>query len=394
MSDYIQVRLSEEQRQYLLDITNSGKHLARTHKKARLLLLSDWSQGTPPTDQQVADAVGVDRRTVMRARRRLATEGLEAALVDKPRPGPAPRITGEVEAKLLSIACSEPPEGRDSWTLRLLANEMLVLEYVDYISHVSVRHRLNDNQLKPWQVRSWCIGKPSASYVAKMEDVLDVYARPYDPLRPVVCVDEKSKELRSTPRGSLPAQPATAEQAGQKERQDYEYARHGTCNIFLSVEPLAGRRRTRVSERRTYQDFAEELRLISDEDYPDAEVIVLVTDNLNTHGPACLYETFAPTQARRLAQRFEWHYTPEHGSWLNMAEIELSVLGRQCLNRRLAATEEVARHTRAWHQARNAQHAAIRWQFRTADARIKLRRLYPQIQQQRPARHSTTLRAV
>lgn len=209
-----------------------------------------------------------------------------------------------------------------------------------------------------------------------MEDVLDVYQRSYDPQRPVVCLDEKSKELRDTPRGTLPAEP------GQEAREDYEYARHGTANLFLAVEPLAGRRTVRVTERRTAVDFAEQLRRLVDEDYAEAEQIVLVTDNLNTHRPACLYERFAPEEARRIARKIEWHYTPEHGSWLNMAECELSVLARQCLNRRIGDREMLVREVQAWEAERNAAQVTIDWQFTAADARIKLKRLYPVIKEQ------------
>jgi hypothetical protein len=211
------------------------------------------------------------------------------------------------------------------------------------------------NELKPWQVKSWCIGQPSAQYVAKMEDVLEVYQRPYDPQRPVVCLDETSKALRDTPRGHLPLEP------GQPERQDYEYARHGVSNLFLAVEPLQGRRRVRVTERRTGQDFAEQLRVLVEEDYPQAEVIVLVTDNLNTHTLACLYERFAPDQARRIARKLEWHYTPEHGSWLNIAECELSVLARQCLDRRIPDRATLAQEVAAWEARRNAAKVTIDW---------------------------------
>jgi len=208
-----------------------------------------------------------------------------------------------------------------------------------------------------------------------MEDVLEVYHRPYDPLRPMVCLDECPKTLRGTPRGDRPTRP------GQPARQDYEYERHGACNIFLWVEPLAGKRQVSVTERRTLLDFAEQLRRLRDEAYPQAEKIVLVVDNLNTHSPAALYERFAPAEARRLASGFEWHYTPEHGSWLNMAEIELSVLSRQCLRRRLASIEQVKREVAAWQQRRAQAHTTIRWQFATPDARIKLQRLYPEIRE-------------
>lgn len=209
-----------------------------------------------------------------------------------------------------------------------------------------------------------------------MEDVLEVYQRPYDPQRPVVCLDEKSKELHSTPRGTLPME------RGQEAREDYEYARHGTANLFLAVEPLVGRRSVRVTGRRTARDFAEELRRLVDEEYPAAEQIVLVTDNLNTHTPACLYERFAPEEARRIARKIEWHYTPEHGSWLNIAECELAVLSGQCLNRRIADHEMLVREVSAWATRRNAARVTIDWQFTAAAARIKLKRLYPVVKEQ------------
>jgi transposase len=204
-----------------------------------------------------------------------------------------------------------------------------------------------------------------------MEDVLAVYERPYNSKRPLVCADEASKTLHDTPHGTLPMEP------GQAQRQDYEYERNGTANLFMAVEPLLGKRRVSVTDRRTSQDFAEFLRQLSDEDYPEAEVIVLVTDNLNTHSPACLYERFEPAEARRLVERFEWHYTPEHGSWLNMAEIELSVLSRQCLSKRIPNKQALIAEVAAWENDRNHVKVQIDWQFTTDDARIKLKRLYP-----------------
>jgi len=215
------------------------------------------------------------------------------------------------------------------------------------------------------------IAKPSAQFVAKMEDVLSVYERPYDPNRPLVCVDEVSKTLHDTPHGILPIE------AGQPLRQDYEYERNGTANIFMAVEPLVGKRKTFVTAQRTNQDFAELLRYLSDDGYPDAEKIVLVTDNLNTHSPACLYERFEPAVARRLEQRFEWHYTPEHGSWLNMAEIELSILSRQCTKRRIPNKTMLVAEVTAWEKKRNTALVQIDRQFKAEDARIKLKRLYP-----------------
>lgn len=214
-----------------------------------------------------------------------------------------------------------------------------------------------------------------------MEDVLSVYRRPYDPLRPQVCMDEKSKTLHSHTKGRepLPARPAQGGKRGQVMREDYEYKREGTANIFIATEPLAGKRHVRVTDQRTGVDFAEQLRVLVDEYYPDAEVVVLVTDNLNTHGPWVLYEQFAPEEAKRISDRIEWHYTPEHGSWLNMAEIELSALGQQCLDRRIPDPETLVREVGAWECERNAAQVTINWHFTTDDARIKLRHLYPTI---------------
>ena len=218
--------------------------------------------------------------------------------------------------------------------------------------------------------------KANAGFVAAMEDVLDVYARPYDPRRPQVCIDEGGKQLIGDGREPLPVRPGTP------RREDYEYERHGMANLFMVFEPLAGTRQVEVTQRKTNQDFARLIRRLVDEWYPEAEKIVLVLDNLSTHTPAALYEAFAPAEARRLVEKIEWHYTPKHGSWLNVAEMELSVLARQCLDRRIPDLEALRREVAAWVAARNAALARVDWQFTTADARIKLKRLYPSIELQ------------
>jgi DDE superfamily endonuclease len=207
-----------------------------------------------------------------------------------------------------------------------------------------------------------------------MEDVLEVYHRAFDPERPVVCLDEASKQLIGETRTPLPAAP------GQPERFDYEYVRHGTANLFMISEPLLGWRTVFVTERRTAVDFAEVLRWLVEELHPDAAKVVVVMDNLNTHKLASLYEAFAPERARRIAEKLEIHYTPKHGSWLNVAEIELSVLSRQCLDRRLETADLLRREVAAWTEPRNERAAEVRWRFTTADARIKLRHLYPSLQ--------------
>ena len=220
-------------------------------------------------------------------------------------------------------------------------------------------------------MKSWCIGKASADYVANMEDVLAVYQQVYNPQRPVVCLDEIAKSLHSTPRGDIPMAP------GRSRREDYQYQRHGTCALFLAVEPLIGKRYVWVRERRTKRDFAEVVRDLVDNIYPDAEQIILVMDNLNTHKPGSLYARFAADVARRITTRIEWHYTPKHGSWLNIAECELSVLKRQCLKARMPDIMTVSRQVAAWQKSRNDNLVSIDWRFTTAEARIKLKRLYP-----------------
>jgi hypothetical protein len=214
---------------------------------------------------------------------------------------------------------------------------------------------------------------PSAEFVAAMEDVLDVYHRPYDPERPVVCMDEASKQLIAEVRQPLPAQP------GRTAKYDSEYERRGTANFFMAVEPLAGKRTVRVTDRRTKIDWAHFICHLLLTVYAGAAKVVLVMDNLNTHGIGSLYEAFDPATARALASRLEIHHTPKHGSWLNMAETELSILSRQCLDRRIDCKETMTREVAAWEQDRNAHEANIDWQFTTADARIKLKRLYPSI---------------
>jgi transposase len=210
----------------------------------------------------------------------------------------------------------------------------------------------------------------NADFVAAMERVLDVYRRPFNPALPVVCMDETPRQLIRETRTPVAAQP------GRCERHDYEYERRGVCNVFLASEPLAGKRITKVTERKTKRDWAQFLQDLSQR-YTHAERITLVMDNLNTHGPGALYQAFAPDQAKALWDRFEFVYTPKHGSWLNVAEIELSVLIRQCLNRRIDSAQEVSAEVSAWQNHRDRLQAKVNWQFTTEDARVKLRRLYP-----------------
>ena len=206
-----------------------------------------------------------------------------------------------------------------------------------------------------------------------MEDVLELYEQPADPQRPRVCFDETPKQLIAETRQPLPARP------GQPERYDYEYRRNGTCNLFLFFSPDLGWRHVAVTDQRTKVDFAHQMKWLADECFPEAEVIRVILDNLNTHRPAALYETFAPEVARRILRRLEFHYTPKHGSWLNMAELELSIFDRLCWDRRMGDRETLVRETNALEDARNVARATVRWQFANRDARVKLHRLYPSL---------------
>jgi DDE superfamily endonuclease len=221
----------------------------------------------------------------------------------------------------------------------------------------------------------WCIPeKHSAEFVFHMEDVLEVYHRPYDPKRPVVCVDETFKQLIGETRQPLPPRP------GAVERVDHVYTRNGVASLFLACEPLAGWRHVAVTEHRRRTDWALFIRSLLEGRYREAERVVLVMDQLNTHSPASLYEAFPPDEAKRLADRLEIHHTPKHGSWLNMAEVELSALARQCLSRRIARSDTLERHIQHWEENRNAAATTVQWQFTTPDARVKRRSLYPSLQ--------------
>ena len=231
------------------------------------------------------------------------------------------------------------------------------------------------NVLKPHLKQQWVIApQASAGFVANMEDVLEVYQRPHDPSRPVVCLDETSKQMIVETRAPIPAAP------GRKARHDYEYERNGVAHLFMMFAPLEGWRHVKVTDRHAAIDYAHVLKDLSDTHFPGAAKIVLVQDNLSTHTPASLYAAFPAAEARRLSERFEWHYTPKHGSWLDMAESELGVLATQCLNRRVPDKPTLIEEVAVWQDNRNRRHVKADWQFTTDDARVKLKRLYPQFQ--------------
>ena len=271
----------------------------------------------------------------------------------------------------MATACSRPPAGRARWTLELLAGEMVKLTAHESLSRETVRRRLVENDLKPWRKKMWCIPQVDAEYVARMEDVLDLYAEEPDPQRPVICFDESPIQLIGEVRRPIPAEP------GQIERYDCEYRRNGTANLFVFLDANRSWRKVKVTERRTAQDFAACMREITDVHYPKAERIRVVLDNLSTHSAGALYHTFPADEARRVLRRLEFHYVPKHASWLNMVEIEISVLASQCLDRRIESYTRLVAETAAWEKQRNAARARISWMFTTEKARAKMGRAYP-----------------
>jgi len=361
------VELSEAERHELRAVLKGGRHAARKLKRAQILLATD--AGMP--DETIARSLAVSGSTVYRTKRRFVEGDLARALDEEPRPGAARKLSGPEEALLVATACSSPPEGRARWTLELLAGEMVRLTEHERLSRETVRRRLAENALKPWRQKRWCVPRVDGEYVARMEDVLDLYAEAPDPKRPVVCFDESPTQLIGEVRQPIPAAP------GRVERFDYEYRRAGTVNLFVLVDAHRPWRKVTVTQQRTALDFARCVRELVEVDHPRAERVRVVLDNLSTHTPGALYEAFPAEEARRLLRRLEFHFTPKHASWLNMAEIEIGVLKGQCLSRRIADRERLEREIAAWQRGRNAAEAKIEWMFTTEAARTKLGRFYP-----------------
>ena len=361
------VTLTQYERNELAALLSGGKQPARKLKRAQILLAADAGV----SDEDIALSIGVGGSTVYRTKRRFVEGNLERALSEEPRPGAERKLTGKEEALLVATACSSPPAGRARWTLELLADEMVRLTAHESVSRETVRRRLADNHLKPWLRDMWCIPHVDADYVARMEDVLDLYAEAPDSKRPVVCFDERPTQLIGEVRQPIPAAP------GQVERYDCEYRRNGTANLFVFLDVNRPWRKVKVTERRTAQDFATCMRDLTDIHYPDAERIRVVLDNLSTHSAGALYQTFPADEARRVLRRLEFHYVPKHASWLNMVEIEIGVLVGQCLDRRIDSYARLVFETAAWQKRRNAERARINWMFTTEKARAKMGRAYP-----------------
>jgi len=364
------VDLIQSERDQLMALLSGGKHSARKLKRAQILLAADSGAG----DAEIAARVVVGGSTVYRTKRRFVEGNLELALAEEPRPGAARKLTGQEQALLVATACSDPPEGRARWTLELLSEALVKLTEHNSLSRETVRRRLAENDLKPWRKDMWCIPKVDAASVAAMKDVLELYAEPCDPRRPVICFDESPTQLIGEVRAPIPAQP------GQLERFDFEYRRNGTVNLFVFLDAHRPWRKVKVTERRAAADFAGCMRELTDIHFPEAERIRVVLDNLSTHSPAALYSAFPPAEARRVLRRLEFHYTPKHASWLNMVEIEIGVLRSQCLDRRIATRKLLVSEIAAWERQRNHSGARIKWMFTLDNPRSKMARAYPETQ--------------
>jgi hypothetical protein len=342
---------------------------------------------TKKTDREISEIFGISKTTVNQIRKTYVDKGIEAALERKTRIT-APilsKITGDFEAHVIATALSPAPKGRARWTLRLLAEHCMENKYIVTISHACIGEMLNTNEVKPHLSNYWCIPKENdAAFVANMEDVLGIYQRTYDQKIPVLCMDEKpiqfleetrkrieAKPLRIGPETSLP-------KLGKNKKIDSEYVRCGHGSIFIFTEPLAGWRHVIARETRTKGDFAFLMRQILRERYSDVDKIILIADNLNTHSKASFYEAFPVHIAYELAQILEFHYTPVHGSWLNIAECELSSLARECLGKqRINCIEALNEILKYWEKDRNTRQRGVNWHFTSQDARTKLKRLYP-----------------
>ena len=361
------VKLTDAERNELRISLAGGKQSARKLKRAQILLAADAGQ----SDAAIAASVQVGTSTIFRTKRRFVEGNLELALAETARPGAARKLSGKEEALLVATACSNPPPGRARWTLELLAGAMVALTTHGSLSDETVRRRLAENKLKPWQRKMWCIPKVDAEFVARMEDVLELYSEAPDRRRPVVSFDETPRQLIGEARVPVAARP------GKPARFDYEYVRNGTANVFMFVDAHRPWRHAKVTDHRGNSDFAECMRDLVDEHFPNADCIRVVLDNLSTHRPAALYEAFAPAEARRILRRLEFHYTPKHASWLNMVEIEIGVLVAQCLDRRIPDKATLVSEVTHWERRRNAEKARINWLFTVERARTKLTRSYP-----------------
>lgn len=370
------ISLSKKERKIIRHLQKKSVSSNARSRYAILLAADENAHGGRITNSDIANASGTTIPTVIDTLRKYCGNGLAAAISPARNPNSDTarlKATGDVEAKIIAKACTAPPEGYARWTVTLLAGESTaILE--DGLSRSTVGRVMKRNEIRPHLNTYWCIPpKEDADFVASMEDILDVYQLPYDPRFPVWCMDEKPYQLLGNSREPLPMRP------GDPAKTDAEYIRNGTVSVFCFIQPHTGRILHSVEETRTAVDWAEKIRFLVDEAEPDAAKIILVMDNLNTHSISSLYKAFPPEEARRIARKLEIHHTPRHGSWLNIAEIGINIMTRECLDRRIPDINTLRSELNEWNSTYNRDPSPVNWQFKTSDSRTKLKKLYPDI---------------
>ena len=352
--------LSSKDRAQILDVIKTAKD-ARVIYRANALNLRHKGLSAA----EVADFLEITPRTVFNIQSNYAEGGLSKALYDDPRPGAPVQFDARVKSKIVALVCSDPPEGFDHWTLDLIKESAEKNKYTDSISREAIRIILQEHDLKPWQQKSWCVPALDDEFIRKMEDVLEVYARPYDDANPVICIDEKPLQLLDEVR------PASGVLPGKVKKVDYEYKRNGTANVFCAVEPKTGVYVNSVTKNRKAKEFAKFISQI-ERKYHSAMKIVLVMDNLNIHCEKSLTDFYGVEKGKALWSRFEVHYTPKHGSWLNQAEIAINMYARQCLGKtRVPDMDILKKRTNAWVKYINRKNVTINWKFSCKYAREK-----------------------
>ena len=379
-----QVMLSHRERKTIMRFQKRTSSVnART--RCAILLAADASKGrSEKTYREIASASGASEATVITTLKEFLTDGFTKMITPKRNPASdisRLKVTGDVEAMIIATACSAAPKGYVRWTLNLLYNQMMVVLEDISISRSTIGRILMKNDLRPHLNDYWCIPpEEDAEFVANMEDILDVYQKPYDSKYTLWCMDEKPYQILGEAREPLPMRP------GDLAKVDSEYVRNGTVSIFCFIQPHTGKLLHSVEPTRTAVDWAEKIKYLVDEVEPDAEKIILVMDNLNTHNISSLYKAFRPEEARRIAKKLEVHYTPRHGSWLDIAEIGINIMTRECLDRRIPSIEALKEELKAWNDEYDKDPSPVNWQFQTTDSRIKLKRLYPDIEKYRKDR--------
>ena len=382
------ISLTKKERKIIRHLQKKTSSSNARTRYAILLAADENVHGHNISNADIANASGSCVATVIDTLKKYCSSGMEAAI--KPTRNPNSdtarlKATGDVEAKIIAKACTAPPEGYARWTVTLLTKESAVI-LEEKLSRASIGRVMQRNELKPHLTSYWCIPPTEdGDFVAAMEDVLDIYQRPYDPENPVWCMDEKPYQILDDSRKPLPMRP------GDVTKIDSEYVRNGTVSVFCFIQPHTGRIEHSVEPTRTAVDWAEKIQYLVDVIEPEAKKITLIMDNLNTHKPGSLYKAFLPKEAKRILDKLDIHYTPKHGSWLDIAEIGIDIMTRECLNRRIPDIESLRTELKAWNDAYAKDPSPVNWQFKTSDSRIKLKKLYPNIDRCRKERDERRL---